>query len=1047
MMFTLPVRSGIVRLAAPALVCSAVAVGALAIRPATVTLQAVPALQAPASDTNVIVNPAMFQGLRYRSVGPHRGGRVTAISGVRQQPCTFYMGATGGGVWKTTDCGNLWQPISDGQIETGSIGSIAVSESNPDVVWVGTGSAAIRSNVIIGRGVYKSIDAGRTWTLVGLKNGGQIGAVVIHPANPDIVLVAALGSPFGPNDERGVFKTTDGGKTWTKVLFVNRETGARVVAINEANPNELYAGMYRAFRRGWDIISGGPTTEGGLYKSVNGGDTWTKLSAGLPQRLIGKIDISVARSKPNIVFAMVEAPGAEGGLYRSEDAGATWTNVNNTPRLRARPFYFHYVDVNPKNENEVWVNELSLWKSADGGRTFAAVSTPHGDNHGIWFNPDNPDIAIQCNDGGANITQDGGRSWSSILNQPTAELYMVAVDEQFPYRLYGPQQDNSTLVVPSLPTVSWGAEPLQMWGQVSGCETGQVWPRPDGKVIFGACKGEFGRYSVVTGQEQHYWVYPQNRYGHNPKDIKYRFPRQTVVYVSPHDPTVIYQASHVLHRSIDEGKTWDVVSPDLTANEPDKQITPGTPITRDITGEEVYSSIYAMVESRLEKGVIWVGANDGPVHVTRDNGKTWSNVTPKDLPAGGRVQTIEDSPHRKGSAYISVYRYLREHDLRPFVYVTNDYGATWTPLADGKNGIPIDYPVHVVREDPSQQGLLYAGTEFGMFISFDNGTHWQTFQQNLPNTPVTDIKVHHKDLVLSTMGRSFWIMDNVTLLHALAQRHEMITRAEAYLFQPREAYRMRYSASGGRADQPEYPPPGVYVDYYLAGAPAGELKLEILDGKGHVVRTIASATGGGRAGAALPAQERRGGGAPAVLPKREWHNRFMWDLRYSASPASASGDPALSGGRGSGGPVVVPGSYQLRLTLGEWSQSRPLEVKIDPRVAADGVTLADLQEQLNLCLKVRDAVASARQLAAAIADARERFRADPAKSKQLQTLAARVVTSNEVYPQGMLIDQFANVARMIGQADQKPGRDAYLRFDDLMKEMAAIRAELAKLGI
>ena len=521
--------------------------------------------------------------------------------------------------------------------------------------------------------------------------------MIVHPSNPDIVWIAALGSPFGPNAERGIFKTTDGGKTWKKTLFVNDQTGGRVLAINYSNPNELYAGMYRGLRLGWDIVSGGPATEGGIYKSTDGGETWNKLSAGLPQKLIGKIDLDVARSNPRVVYAMVEAPGPEGGLYKSDDAGATWRNINNNPRLRARPFYFHYVDVNPKNENEVWVNELALHKSTDGGKTFTQVATPHGDNHGIWFNPDNPSIALQCNDGGANVTLDGGRSWSSILNQPTAELYMVSVDEQFPYRLYAPQQDNSTIIVPSLPPHSWGYDnPAQSWTQGPGCETGQIHPRPDGSVIWGACKGEVGRYNVATGQEKHSWIYPQNRYGHDPDDIKYRFPRQTVIHVSPHDPKTVYQASHVLHRTTDEGVTWTTISPDLTAREPDKQIVPGSPITRDITGEEVYSSIYSMVESRLERGVLWVGANDGPVHVSRDGGKNWANVTPKDLPPGGRVQNIEDSPHRKGSAYIAVYRFLREHDLKPYIYVTNDYGKTWSKLTDGAQRDP-DRPSHARR--------------------------------------------------------------------------------------------------------------------------------------------------------------------------------------------------------------------------------------------------------------------------------------------------------------------------------------------------------------
>ncbi len=756
---------------------------------------------------------------------------------------------------------------------------------------------------------------------------------------------------------------------------------------------------------------------------------------GLPARLIGKIDIDVARSRPSTVYAMVEAPGPEGGLYRSDDGGATWRNVNNSQRLRARPFYFHYVDVHPKNHEEVWVNELGLWKSTDGGGTFSGVPTPHGDNHGIWFNPDNPDIAIQCNDGGANVTRDGGRTWSSILNQATGEFYMVAVDDQFPYRLYGPQQDNSTVVVPSLPTVAWGLDsPLQIWGQVSGCETGQVWPRPDGSVVWGACKGEVGRYVTATGQEQHYWVYPQNRYGHNPKDIKYRLPRQTVVYLSPHDPKTVYQASHVLHRSTDEGVTWEVISHDLTAYEPDKQVTPGSPITRDITGEEVYSSIYAMAESRLEKGVLWVGANDGPVHVSRDAGKTWKKVTPPDLPPGGRVQTIEDSPHRKGSAYIAVYRYLREHDLQPYIYATTDYGATWTRLTDGRNGIPADYPTRVVREDPSQEGLLYAGTEFGMFVSFDNGRHWQTLQQNLPATPVTDIRVHRKDLVLATMGRAFWILDNVSVLHQLASRHELVLRSEAYLFAPREAYRMRYSPTPAAPDQPQYPPPGATIDYYLAGEPAGELKLEITDGKGLLIRSFTAQAAAAAPAPAAPAMQARRGGGGAPLTKREWHNRFVWDLRHA-------------GAGGAAGPLVVPGTYQVRLSVGEWSQARPLEVRVDPRVAAAGVTQADLQEQLDLSLKVRDATADARALGARLTAARPSMKANAGNAKSLEALIARVVTADVVYPQPMLIDQLSNIARMIGQGDQKVGRDAFTRFDDLMKEMGAVKAEALKLGI
>ncbi len=617
---------------------------------------------------------------------------------------------------------------------------------------------------------------------------------------------------------------------------------------------------------------------------------------------------------------------------------------------------------------------------------------------------------------------------------------MVTVDDQFPYRLYAPQQDNTTVVVPSLPPVAWSLDsPFQIWGQASGCETGQIVPRPDGKIVWGACKGEVGRYNVETGQEQHFWVYPQNRYGTNPKDIKYRFPRQTVVYLSPHDPSVVYQASHVLHMSKDEGQTWEVISPDLTANEPDKQVTPGTPITRDITGEEVYSSIYSMVESRLEKGVLWVGANDGPVHVTRDGGKTWKKVTPKDLPPGGRVQTIEDSPHRKGSAFIAVYRYLREHDLQPYIYATSDYGESWTRLADGRNGIPIDHPTRVVREDPSREGLLYAGTEFGMFVSFDAGGHWQSLQQNLPATPVTDIRVHHGDLVISTMGRALWIMDNITPLHLIASRREAIEAAGAYLFPPRDAWRMRYTPVDAGPGMPQYPAPGVQIDYFFRGEMEGEVRLEILDGAGRPIRSFSSnppaATSADSRGA------RSGAGLTAIVPKHAGLNRFTWDMRAEGpAPSSAARAPST-------GPLVAPGNYQVRLTAGEdWGQSRPITIKVDPRVAAAGIRQADLDEQYALGVKIRDAIGEAGQLAEKIAGAIAAAKSQPARVKPLQALLDRLVTSPIVYPQPMLIDQFANIARMLNQADEKPGRDAAVRFDDLVKELAAVRAELARLA-
>lgn len=980
------------------------------------------------------VDAALFQGLRYRNIGPQRGGRVTAVAGHRKQPHTFYMGATGGGVWKTTDAGQNWANISDGFFATGSIGAIAVAESDPNVVYVGTGSAAIRSNVILGRGVYKSTDAGKTWTHIGLREVGQIGSVRVDPRDANVAFVAVLGQPFGPNAERGVFRTRDGGKTWQKVLFINDHTGAVSLAMNPLNPNEIYAGAWRAERKPWTIISGGPASESGIWKSTDGGDSWTHLTNGLPADLIGKVDVDVCQSQPQIVYALIEASQGGGGLYRSDDAGAGWKLINKTPSLLARPFYYTYVDVDPKNPDVVYVNNLGFYKSTNGGKSFRSMPTPHGDNHGMWINPDDPNIFIQSNDGGANVTLNGGRTWSTIYNQPTAEIYQVAVDNQFPYQVYGAQQDNSTLIVPSLPpTADRVDDPVQLWKQGPGCETGPIMPHPrNPNIVYGACKGEFYRTNFATGQTASYWVHPQNRYGHNPRDIRYRFQRVSPMEISPHDPKVLYHCSHVVHRSRDEGVTWEVISPDLTANEPDKQVISGEPITRDITGEEVYSTIYAFRESAREPGVLWAGANDGPVHVSRDNGKTWRNVTPKGLPPGGRVQNIEPSPHRRGSAFIAVYRYLL-NDWQPYIYVTNDYGATWTRLTDGQNGIPADYPTRVVREDPDRAGLLYAGTEFGLFISFDGGKNWQPFQLNLPVTPVTDIQVHQKDLVLSTMGRAFWILDNLTPLH---QFSDTVQAESAHLFTPRAAYRTRYPAMSGRGDQPDYPANGAHIDYYLAAAPKEGLKLEILDPGGTVIRTVTSqarrsaANEGERPDAGGDEEmrgPRSGAATPRTLPKTAGLNRFTWDLRYDNN-----------------GPVVVPGNYQLRLSADGWKQTQLLAVRLDPRLVNDGVTQADLVEQLTLSLNIQTTISEARRTVQRINAALQQPKSAE-QGRQLQALRAKLVTAPGPYPQPMLLDQLQGIYRMANGADRRVGRSALEFYAELKQQLAGIQAELARL--
>jgi photosystem II stability/assembly factor-like uncharacterized protein len=1010
------------RLTIPLLVLSAAAAAAFVHVHAQTGAQPAPA-----------VDPARFEGLRYRLVGPPRGGRVTTVTGVPSQPTTFYMGVASGGLFRTTDNGRSWLPVTDGQVPVASSGDVAVAPSDPSVIYYGTGSDGVRSNVSTGRGVYKTTDAGATWTFAGLYNTGQIGAVRIHPTDPNTVYVAANGDMFKANDERGVFKTTDGGRTWRKVLFLSDQVGAMDVELQPGNPNVVYAWMSRLERKPWTIISG--SREGGFYKSTDAGETFTKIETGLPAELIGKGNIAVTAANPNRLYALIEAkPG--GGMYRSDDAGVSWRALPSPAQMIQRPFYYTTLGADPTNADVVYGGAEGFWRSTDAGQSFERLGTPHGDNHDIWVSPNDGRILVQSNDGGANVSTDGGVSWSTQMNQVTSEIYGVWLDDQFPYNLYAAQQDNSTMIVSSRA----GAFDQDSIQNAPGCETGPVIPHPaDPKVVYGNCKGQFSWLNRETGQEKNYWVGGQSLYGNDARDLIYRMQRVTPMATSPHDPQVLYYGSQYLHRTRDKGVTWERISPDLTWNPDCCQGASGEPITRDVTGEEFYSTLYAITESPHEAGVIWTGSNDGPFHITRDNGRTWTNVTPKDLENGGRVQWIEASPHRRGSAYYAVYRYLLG-DYKPYIYRTDDYGQSWTLLTPGTNGIPADWPTRVVREDPDREGLLYAGTEFGMFISFDNGTRWQPFRLNMPHVPITDIKVYRKDLVVSTQGRAMWILDNISALHELGPQ---TTATDVQVYTPRDGYRTRIS--------PETLSP--MIEYYLPSAPQGPVTIEVLDAQGQPVNRYSSAApaGGGRAGRGGRGGGGGGGGGrgaaanidPAMMAGRVpgteprpvarvttsvGHNRFVWDVRHE------------------NGLPPPPGAYQARVTINGQAHTVPFTLLIDPRLAAEGLTAADLKEQFDFNVRVRGMAEDIGQLVTDVQRALGEAKAagNATRTSALQALADTLVDEPVRYGKPGLRTHITYLSRMAAGVDQKVGRDALERADVLQKELDAARAEFQR---
>ncbi len=905
--------------------------------------------------------------MRWRCIGPPRGGRVVAVAGDPEDPAVFYFGACAGGVWKTTDAGTYWENVSDGFFRTSAVGAIAVADSDHNVVYAGMGESCIRGDVSYGDGVYRSTDGGKTWVHLGLEDTRHIARIRVHPENADLVYVAALGHTFGPNSQRGVFRSHDGGKSWDKVLFLSEEAGAIDLSLDATNPRILYAAMWEAHRTPWSLVSGGPGS--GIYKSTDGGDSWQELTGnpGLPQGLKGRIGIAASPAKSGRVWATVESEDA--ALYRSDDAGATWEKVSDNQDIQGRPWYYQHIFADPQDPDTVWVLNYQTWKSIDGGKNFDQVTTPHGDNHDLWIDPTNPRRMIEGNDGGACVSLNGGETWSTIYNQLTAQFYHVATDDEFPYRVYGTQQDNSAISVPS--RTHKGAIP---WGDcytVGNSESGHiaVHPQDPNIVVSGAVGSSAGgggnlvRYDHATGQVRIITVWPELGTGRGANEMKYRFQWTFPVQFSPHDPDILYVAGNLVFRSTDQGSTWEPISPDLTRADTSKMETSGGPITKDTSGAETYGTIFAFVESPHEPGVFWAGSDDGLVHISRDAGKTWNDITPIDLPEWTLINMIEVSPHTPATAYMAATRYKLD-ETRPMLYKTSDYGQSWTDISQG---IPESDYTRVIREDPGRRGLLYVGTETGVYVSYDDGGAWSPLQGNLPTVPIYDLAVKDNDLIAATHGRSFWILDDLATLHQLTNE---LAESPVQLLQPRTSVRLRSPAAsrkpskgkqyrlslgadvtytekkgpGGETvrqflDAGENPPQGVIVTYYLKEAPEGQVTLKVWDNQDQLINTFTSTD---------PENQSGDGDQEPRLPAVSGINRFVWNMRYPDArkvPGDKTTEDMTTG------PTAPPGDYRLSLSVDGTEQTQEFQIVKDPRVAA---SQADFDSQFDLHISIRD---------------------------------------------------------------------------------------------
>ena len=964
------------------------------------------------------VNPALIKSLQWRLVGPFRGGRCVAVAGHPTQPQTFYMGTTGGGVWKTTDGALSWQNISDGFFKRASVGALAISQSDPNVLYVGMGESTIRGNVSHGDGVYKSVDGGETWTHCGLAETRNIGEVKIHPTSPDLVYVAALGHAHGPNTERGVYRSKDGGQTWEQVLKRDENAGAVDLSLDPHNPRVIYVSLWEARRGAHYMVSGGPGS--GLFKSTDGGDTWTELTRneGMPEGTISKIGIAVSPAQRGRVWAQIEAE--EGGLFRSDDAGKTWERLCEDRNLRQRAWYYTHIFPDPRDAETVWALNVECWKSTDGGKNFERVGVPHGDNHDLWIDPQNTQRIIEGNDGGAIVSFNGGLHWTSIYNQPTAEMYHTISDSQQPYRLYAAQQDNTTITVPSKSNI--GAITHGETYAIGGGESGYIAIRSDDpNIVFaGSYLGMITRYDHRTGQSRNINVWPEYTLGAGAEEAKYRFQWTAPIVLSPHDTNTLYITGNHVFRSRDEGTSWEVLSPDLSRADPKTLVSSGGPITQDNTGAEYYATIFAFVESAIQRDLFWAGSDDGLIHVSKDGGKTWDNVTPPAelLPEWALISIIEASPHDAAVAYVAATRYKHD-DFAPYLLKTSDYGQTWTAIAEG---LPADVFTRVIREDPAWRGLLYVGTENAVWFSIDAGATWQPLQANLPIVPIHDLEVKGTDLIAGTHGRSIWILDDISPIHEIARRAaDEASRATLFdpqatlLFPPRPAIRYgqgndfgstakvgtSYLMSGStmlayqqrkdplgnddprRLDSGNNPPYGVLVHYTLPEGHDGKVTLTFLDSSGKEINAFRP-----KGTAEEEKKAKEAGDEDVRIPVAAGANRFLWDLRYT-SPKKLVGDVSTAMSGGVQGPQAAPGDYRVRLTVGDKTEEQPFTIVPDPRSSAtpeDFAAQFALQQEIGAKLSdAHNAIIQLRQIRGEVERWEERAKDKPELARLPET--------------------------------------------------------------